>query len=223
MVEKRKATVFDLDGVVFERIPIQQKALLHAIPRLIAQRPVIDSFPMFPSQIPDPIDRTPKDKPLSSVWEEIILKQRRGRDICLDAPSLIIQSSQTSDVYGNTGRSNKKVWVDMTKESLEKVGLLRYFTDIAFRPEGYTTIESKLEKILRLKERYDEIDYYDDNPADALPIAALFPTVQVKIVQDLSTGILFSKVELDRFPNVERIALRRRPILYYVKQFLKKA
>lgn len=71
-------------------------------------------------------------------------------------------------------------------------------------------MESKLTNIALLKQYYGRVAHVDDNPADALPIAAMFPDVVVRLVKDLSTDFLLSGIYLEKdFPNVKVVSSLR--------------
>ena len=117
-----------------------------------------------------------------------------------------IEQVRDADFYGNTGRSNKKPWVRMTREILRKGGILKRFRRIFFKPDGVSTKVSKAAGVGEIKKRHPKGIHVEDNPEDGLFIAGLYPDVQVLIVQDLTTGVLYSEKETRRFPNAKRVA-----------------
>lgn len=105
--------------------------------------------------------------------------------------------------YGNTGRANKRAWVDMTQETLDEgsVG----FADIFFTPNGVPTALSKASAIKELRNTYPHVSHVDDDPRTAVLIARLYPEVTVYLAQYGTTGLLFSRQEVDRYPNIQRV------------------
>ena len=110
------------------------------------------------------------------------------------------------DVYGNTGRPNKRRWVNMTEHKLEKGLLYGRFKYIFFRPKDVKPIQSKGEAIALLAEHYDHVTHYDLDPWVVFGLAKVFPEVEFKLVETLGTGLFVSQAEMNRFPNVERVA-----------------
>lgn len=93
--------------------------------------------------------------------------------------------------------------MDLTKRSLAKAGILERFQDLYFRPRGITTAVSKLSGVAYLRQQYDQVVHFDDNPLDGVPIARFFPDVQVVIVRDYSTDRLLRVVDLAGLPNLK--------------------
>lgn len=188
----------DLDGVVVPRqLPVQAKALW----RYLMRGSKMYNSPRNP--LP-PVPRSVEDGLLGplELFSYIAHEQRPVPQ----SVAMAIQEVQNADLYGNTGRSNKKPWVEMTKRVLREGGILDYFVTIFFKPEGISTKVSKATAVGNLVKLYHHVIHVDDNPADGLFIASLYPHVQVRIVQDLTTGILFSDYEQRRFPNAKRVA-----------------
>ncbi len=111
------------------------------------------------------------------------------------------------DIYGNTGRSNKTLWVAMTRWQLRMGGVEAEFEDIFFKPKGVKTRDSKLGNVAFLLERYGRVRCVDDNPADLLPILNKFPDeVDRVLVQDRSTKQLLADVNLRDYPNLRVVS-----------------
>lgn len=189
---ERRAVSFDLDGVVIYRPPVQLKATRDKF----ISRTRID---LPPSSIPV-LDRTPHNGHLEHVsyfFHALRFVYPEARRILLN-----LQDLQDIDIYGNTGRPNQPEWIDMTKGSLRRGQTLDYFTDIFFKPQRVSTTVSKIEAVGRLRTLYSRVFHLDDNPANALPMAATFPDVQVVLVKDWSTRLLMQGVNKDDFPNL---------------------
>ena len=198
MSRTERAVSLDLDGVVIWRPPFQLKAF---VDRHVKRRGVKifnppQSIPVLSQEIKS--DHLRKGEVASFLMHSI-------RKVNSSVPGFL-DNNFYADVYGNTGRVNRTPWVRMTMQTLQRAGVAEEFKDIYFKPEGTKTMLSKLAAINVLRTRYAQVVHYDDNPADALPIAAFFPDVQVVIVQDLTTGLLYSREEAAKYPNVRRVA-----------------
>ncbi len=112
-----------------------------------------------------------------------------------------------TDIYGNTGRSHKGQWVNMTEETLHRGKVIEYFKGVFYTPDGVRTAVSKAHALLGLAKQYEEVEFDDDDPRTARFIAQLFPNIQVNLVQHRSTGLLVSRNELDKLPNLRRVAV----------------
>lgn len=195
---KEMAESYDLDGVVIDRRP------------LVGQFGAVRDFLLNgttiykPPTIPD-VPRFVQVARVSSSKEAIVLFFHSIRPLKKGVKEFI--ESSHADKYGNTGRSNKKPWVEMTRRTLSRGGIFEQFEDVFFKPEGIRTIESKGAAIAELRKRYGCVRHYDDNPADVLGLARVFPDVQFIIVQDLTTGLLLSRTEMSEYPNVQRVAV----------------
>lgn len=198
MPNTERAISLDLDGVVISRFPIQLKAV---IDRHIKRRGSTIFNP--PESIPT-LSREPKSAPLK-LGELISFFLHSRRTVNVDVEDFL-DTNHMVDVYGNTGRVGKTPWIRMTWQTLKRGSVDDGIKDIYFKPDGTKTMLSKLEAISQLRHVYGSVTHYDDNPADALPIAAFFPDVKVVIVQDLTTGLLYSREEAARYPNVKRVA-----------------
>lgn len=197
MIER--AISLDIDGTVVFRPPLQAGAVInrHIMRRAATMYNPPDVFPEIVRGAP--VAGNIKAGELISFLVHYLKWVYPGaRDF--------IRSQEGVHIYGNTGRKNKVCWVELTKKTLGKGHVLDRFEHIFFKEAGTKTMLSKLEAVGRLTERYPHVVHYDDNPADALPIAAFFPNVEVVIVQDLSAGVLYSSEELAKYPNVKRIA-----------------
>jgi hypothetical protein len=114
--------------------------------------------------------------------------------------------NREADVYGNTGRPNRRPWVDMTERTLIKGFVLDRFKDIFFKPKDVSSIQSKGEAIDRLTKHYDHVTHFDDDPYVIFGLAKKFPEVTFIYVQPLDFGLLVTREEMERFPNIRRVA-----------------
>lgn len=193
-----RAISLDLDGVVIQRPPFQLKAL---IDRHIKRRGARIFTP--PAEIPTP-NRDPQPGQIKP--QELISFLMHSRRSLRPGVEAFLDSQYGTDIFANTGRPTRIPWITMTLRTLIREGVNHRFNDFFFKPDGTRTMISKLAAIAELRQTHAQVTHYDDNPADALPIAAFFPDVQVVIVQDLTTGLLYSRSEAQRYPNVTRVA-----------------
>ncbi|MBI4079470.1 MAG: hypothetical protein HY429_04220 [Candidatus Levybacteria bacterium] len=115
--------------------------------------------------------------------------------------------AEGTDIYGNTGRSHKGQWVDMTEQTLHRGGVAEYFKEIFYTPDGVITAVSKAHALLKLTELYKDVEFDDDDPRTARFIAKMFPYITVNLVQHGPAGLLVSRSELDELPNLRRVAV----------------
>lgn len=114
------------------------------------------------------------------------------------------KKQQGIDNYGNTGRSNKRAWVEMSSETLEKGGIAHLLNAIFYTPEGIKTAVSKAVAILELRDYYRIVEHYEDDPRTAVYLARLFPEMVIHLVEYGTTGMLYSREEINMLPNVIR-------------------
>lgn len=195
-MRKEQALSLDFDGVVFDRIPFQWSA----IPRLVKRHP-IDFSP--PQEIPV-LHRSTSTR--RSTVTERFNRWRHSMPVKKDMDVLIPRLFRDWDIYGNSGRLNHFLWTEKTRLALKEAQILPYFTNIFYKPEDAKGLVSKLAAVGELRETYGRVTHVDDNPQDAIPIAIRFPDVLVVILEDRSTGLLVSMKELQKYPNVRRVA-----------------
>lgn len=153
------------------------------------------------------IDHSPINIPVTGLKEKISLKIHALRKVYPGIREEFERLAATgTDIYGNTGRSHKKEWVNMTEETLRKGKVADYFRGIFYTPDGIRTAISKAHAIDRLTKQYDQVEFDEDDPRTALFIAKLFPHVNVNLIQYGSAGLLVSKTELSQYPNLKRAA-----------------
>lgn len=190
MLTERRAASFDLDGVIFPRIPVQSAVFSPNKKR---------SNPYFPGQEIPVLDRTASREPLSGL-KVLELMFHRIRPPFPDAKRAILETKGV-DMYGNTGRPNHIAWISMTKKTLG-AELANKLLNIFFTPEGVKNTMGKLSTIAYLLSLYDGVDHFEDNPGNGVPIATVFPNVRVFMVRDLSTDVLLPQKVLDKHPNL---------------------
>ncbi len=197
---REEALSLDLDGpVIWRIIPIQSKAIreygkygpaIYSAPTSLPPTPKYNGDrPLRPGEIPN-------------IFAHSI------RFVFPDAGRALLELKGV-EVFGNTGRPDQKEWREITKGTLERGRVWERFASVFHKPSGLHTMERKLVNVALLKQHYGRVAHVDDNPADALPIAAMFPDVAVCIVRDLSTDFLLSGIYLEDYPNVKVVSTLR--------------
>lgn len=198
MTEKRAVSI-DLDGFPFPRTPVQLDILkpwaYNAHLRL-KHNPVTRH------------DRMPVTQVLSRK-DHFILNMHNPRQVRMEIAE-IIHKMQADIKIGNTGRPNNQPMVDLTMQRLEEGNLLPDFEYVLFAPAGVSSDESKYWGLVELQAMgFTDIVHYDDNARTQRRLAEALPGMRFIIVQDLTSGILFPRSEMEKFPNVARIAINR--------------
>jgi hypothetical protein len=193
MLKEKSAVSFDIDGVLVPRFPFQ----LVAFQLWNLNRPLKPKL----KHLIYARDKTPQDRPLS--FQERFIA---GRSVIPEAVEIIDQI-QADIIIGNTGRSNSSSMVNLTNEQLLRGKILNKLDYVNFKPDGMSPDESKYWALRELIGKgYTNITHYDDNARTVKRLARLLPEVKFVIVQDLTSGILFSRKEMEKFPNVTRIS-----------------
>lgn len=167
-------------------------------------------FPPFlkPAEIPD-MDHGFRNDPLSNK-ENISFKAHKGRKTTPETIVALQRAVETGiDLYGNTGRSNKKEWVDMTAGQMQTEKLDKYLKGIFYTPKDIGGELSKAHAIKLLLEKYKEVTHFDDDPRTAYYLARVFkdePKVKIRLVKRQLADRLFSFEELKEFPNLQIVA-----------------
>lgn len=206
MIEGRKAISLDFDGVLFPRPTQVQWGGLKS--RVI--KPWSYDEPFIPKHAPITVDqRVPVNHPLS-IFEKvnfIIHSKRRVRPEMAE----FVKNTKAEAIFGNTGRPNHVLMVRMTRARLRQTRINKYIDDIFFKPEGVSSDESKYWALRQLLEMgFADITHYDDNALTVKRLAGALPQVRFVIVQDLTSGILFSRREMEKYSNVTRIAIHKK-------------
>lgn len=196
-----RATSWDLDDTVIAREGITRG--LGIVKSAVRRQQLLT---LHRAELPR-LDRTPVDVPLA-LTERISYAVHAQRQVFPWVRSLLeVTRSRDMDHYGNTGRSNKRAWVDMSYRTLEQGGVAHLFEDVFFTPEGTPTAVSKAAGIRDLLVQYDEVNHVEDDPRTAVFLAGLFPEVTVYLVQYGTTGLLYSHAEVSSFPNIRRVGV----------------
>ena len=195
MAERSVAHSFDCDGVLAWRIPIQADVLPWK------RRQVV-----LPSELPT-LNRNVNETPIG-ILEFPSYGIHAIRNVTRLAAWAIIAISQ-EDIYLNTGRENRRAYVDLTEASLKRAGIRDRFQDLFFGVSGISTTISKIVWLDQLSEQYDMVYHYDDNPKTALTVEKYFRerdgknNVKSILVRDWSAGFLTRGIDLEKeHPNL---------------------
>lgn len=199
-----KAWSLDIDDTLVQRERITR------VLGVIGQAYKPHLFPPFlkPAKIPD-MDHRVRNDPLSNK-ENISFKAHKRRKTTPETVTALQGAVETGiDLYGNTGRSNKKEWVDMTARQMQTERLDKYLKGIFFTPKDIKGELSKAHAIKLLLEKYEEVTHFDDDPRTAYYLARVFqdePKVKIRLVKRQLADRLFSFEELKKFPNLQIVA-----------------
>lgn len=145
----------------------------------------------------------PVDQPITGLVEKLSFKIHAQRSIIPETKDIIIEAaSQGIDIYGNTGRSNKREWEIMTARSLENAGIAEYFRGVFHTPDGIKTAMSKAVALKLLLENYKQVSHFEDDYRTVLFLADLFPNIDIYFIQHALSGLLYSDNEPK---NIHRI------------------
>lgn len=128
---------------------------------------------------------------------------------CLIAPHMERLGVTKHRVIFNTARLFHPSWVQTTWDGLQNAGVHTFFDSekSVFRPDGIDSHMSKAAGIRDILSDTAYVVHFDDNPLDAFAVAdADQSRVFVVLLQDLTNGLLYSREELERYPNVLRVA-----------------
>lgn len=199
----RIAHAYDFDDTLLNRSrSIRVGALIF---RRIFQRhhdqlPPIDSI--------SPLVRDVRETPITTLGELISYAHHSIIGLIPGVKEVLeADKAEGVDIYGITGRSNKRPWVDMTNRTLEKEGIEPLFTDVLFTPKGYRTAVSKADGLRTLQEMYEEVEFSDDDPETIAYLAGQFPDITFNYVHYGSTGLIYSEMEHRQFPNVHSVSI----------------
>lgn len=200
----KKAVAFDFDDTLFGREHITRffgfvngKLRPQRLPNLTTAD--ITKLDLYHGRIDDRV----KD------WKERISFEAHARRRIFSGVRNTLERlvAEGAYIYGNTGRPNKGEWVDMTYEGLDREGIGKFFTDVAFTPEGIKTAVSKAHRLHQLSELYEEVEYYEDDPRTVRFLALVLPNIKINYIQHGTSGLLVSRQEIEAFPNVRRVAV----------------
>lgn len=194
---EHRVVLLDLDGVVFWRVPAQKAGL-----------PVLGD-PKVREKFYKPVSIKPARKyPIDYRFKPKSIYDGVRHSLAPAFPDVVrlIKQAENATFYGGTGRHNTEAMTLATTFSLTWAGVERRFDDIYFRPEGYTTAETKVSALADIRRQWDDdqIEVADDNPADLLPMSRTFPNLRFHLIRDLTTDRLLRGIDLAQdFPNVD--------------------
>ena len=153
-----------------------------------------------------PITQLNRDVDESWLMSPKQLAELAGRAICgVDQEMWYYLWNRKAHVFGNSGRPNKRWWINETENTLWNGFVRPVFKDVFYRPNGVEGIVSKGEALMRLCEMYDEVIHYDADAWVTYGLARALPRVKFVLVQGLSLGTLFDFTLAKEVPNVELI------------------
>jgi len=195
------AYITDLDGVVFDRGGFMRGVTF------INGRLHPSHLPNTPLDQINHFDRRPSALEITSWREEISFRGHKGREIIPGVPERLRQlSDEGAHIYGNTGRVNKRVWVEMTRYALAHEGLLRLYRTIGFRPPGVSELESEVDWIRTIAEQYEETEFTDDSGKTVLFVAHRLPHVLVNHIHYPHPDRQITSQELEKY-NIKVIPI----------------
>jgi hypothetical protein len=198
---RRAAISWDFDDTLLRRERVTRVGGA-IIGRFTTPKPL----PLDISEVPEQ-DRGSVNTPFRSLGERIAYRFHSRRK---PFPGVVEKLAEVQargvDSFINTGRENKKKWVDMTEATLETHGMGNLFEGKFFTPEGGRRNLSKAAGIRELTTRYDNVTHVDDDPRTTLYLARRFPDVQFFLIQYGSTGLVYDRKEAATLPNIKRIS-----------------
>ena len=197
-----RANSFDFDDTTIDRGAIVRGL---GVVKAVARPSRVVAIPPI-SEIPN-IDRLVVNERITNPIELFSFIDHSRRSVIPGVKEFMEKAKlEGYDNFGNTGRSNKKQWVEMTWLTLEKGGIADLVEDIYFTPDGVRTAVSKAEAIRKLYKRYKEVVHYEDDPRTAVILASLFPKMTIYLIQYKTSGLLYSRQEIEKYPGIKRIA-----------------
>lgn len=203
----KEAYVVDFDDVVYDR---------GEFTRLVG----LTTGKLHPQSLPDfcltdivnlRLEHGPVDIKTSSLLEMLSLLSHSRRKIypgVLEFFGELITSGV--DIYGNTGRSNKIDWVQMTDKSQRENGINHLIKGVYYTPGKIRTAVSKAHVLWLLLQEYEKVTFKDDDPRTIIYIADLFsdvPNIHLEYAVHKTTSLLVPAREIDRRPNIKRVAV----------------
>lgn len=197
-----RARTWDYDDTMFGRERITRR--LAAVKAKL--RPsVVYEYPWNEMPI---VVREVINKPLEGVAEKVSYAFHARRQIFPFTPQALEAAiSQGIDNYGNTGRSSKLPWVEMSEQALIDGGIDSFIIGTFFTPDGMRTALSKAAAIAELRNYYPDVSHVDDDPRTVVFLAGLFPDSTFYLVQYGTNGLLYDRETLEEFPNIKPVAV----------------
>lgn len=205
-MEYRRAISFDLDDTIIGRgVADRLGGVLKS-----KVKPPHKGVPLLAS-IPE-INHDAVNMSVRAGLEAISLALHARRNVLPGVKEILEEvSTKGIDIFGNTGRSNKQAWVDMTMDTLARGQVASFFQRVFFTPDDTRSSISKIDALRQLRMEYNFVEHYEDDPQTARNIAALFPEITVFLITNGTTGMLFSKYEVNKFPNIKRVGFVGEP------------
>lgn len=227
----RRAISLDLDGVVLHgRIPFQINTFLRVLLHGKKAFAPYYIFPYMNRRVTDEEFKSLKSK--ANFWYHAYRKVRQ-KDIVFfqkysdkndlygntgrNSTKPYIEATEAKLIEGGVRNYLKSIYykpqgvrtsekrVFRTKEFLKTHNKIAYLKTVFSKPNGVSSVESKAVAIIELLKTHQKVVHIDDDPGTVFPLAEMFPNVEFIVVQDFSTGILFSVAERNKYPNVHRV------------------
>lgn len=203
MKEKpRKVASIAIDGVIFERFPMQMPEVFKRI--FTPSKYNLSFTPRF-AQAPQ--ERWPQEE-INPKQEKEALSYGKRRVRNGAREFLIGLSNEDFEIVGNTERHNDSSMINVTKARLSMGDVSSFFKKIRFRLDGISPNESKYWFFKTLEEKGIKFCHYDDDAQFIRQMATLFPNDEFVIVENLTSGLLFSRKEMKEYRNVKRVSIR---------------
>ncbi len=153
------------------------------------------------------VNREIVDVPLKGLGERISYAVHARRNVQTGVrPFLEVAQEKGVGIYGNTGRVNKPAWVEMTRETLLRGGVIDFFDDIYFTPQGLPTAVSKAAGIRDLQKKYPTVFHVDDDPRTVVFLASHFPHMTLFMMLYNTSNVMYPRAELNKYENIVPIA-----------------
>ena len=171
-----EAKVFDLDNTLIKRTPLEKSIIF------LKQRKSPHKLPIYTREEIARLDinHLPIEQPSAGLSEylslQLIAKSKLFPGIADEIKRL---ADQGLDIFANTGRPNKSIWADITKETLEKEGVIDYFKEIFYTPQNTDVAVSKAHTLHLISERYNILEFSDDDARVAHYTALTFPDLNL--------------------------------------------
>ncbi|MBI2019950.1 hypothetical protein HYS94_00825 [Candidatus Daviesbacteria bacterium] len=174
-----RAFVYDYDDTVFDRGSIVRGGSSLKTRRALSQPKRIPSLNTIPV-----LNRQVVDAPIINPFELISFLFHRRRGVFPQARDEITKAFEAGiDIFGNTGRLNKKPWVNITDRTLERGGIRPFLQGSFFTPVGVRVLISKIDALREVQSKYEVVDYFEDDEVTARGVKLVLPEVNVHIVR----------------------------------------
>lgn len=195
--KEKKAISFDIDDTMTERGALARAfgALNGVFHPYHLPNIVLDAIPDIVRYETPSQKMNPKEK-LSLYFH--------GKRIAIPGVRALLLGKKEAgfDIYGNTGRADKKEWIQMTENFYRENGLAALITQTFYTPDGIKTAFSKAAALRELQESYNTIEHWDDDPRTIRTLAEYFPDITLHLIAYPTNHFLYPVQNLTRLQNV---------------------